>query len=35
LGIEIDEEMVRRLSVGAEPWVAPGFIGIGGEVREW
>jgi len=35
LGIEIDEEQVRRLSKNAEPWVAPGFIGPGGEVREW
>ncbi|KFY99493.1 hypothetical protein V498_00722 [Pseudogymnoascus sp. VKM F-4517 (FW-2822)] len=35
LGIEIDEEMVRRLSVGAEAWVSPGFVGPGGEVREW
>lgn len=35
LGIEIDEEKVRRLSIGAEPWVSPGFIGPGGEVREW
>jgi galactonate dehydratase len=35
LGIEIDEEMVRKLSVGAEPWVASGFIGPGGEAREW
>jgi galactonate dehydratase len=35
LGVEIDEEMVRRLSGGAEPWVASGFIGPGGEAREW
>lgn len=35
LGIEIDEEEVRKLSVGAEPWVSPGFIGPGGEIREW
>ncbi|KAG4413114.1 hypothetical protein IFR04_013731 [Cadophora malorum] len=35
LGIEIDEEQVRRLSAGAEPWVSPGFLGPGGEVREW
>ncbi|KAH6724943.1 enolase C-terminal domain-like protein [Leptodontidium sp. MPI-SDFR-AT-0119] len=34
LGIEIDEEQVRRLSAGAEPWVSPGFLGPGGEVRE-
>ena len=35
LGIEMDEGMIRRLSKGAEPWVAPGFLGPGGEVREW
>lgn len=35
LGIEVDEEMVRRLSVDAEAWVSPGFFGPGGEVREW
>jgi galactonate dehydratase len=35
LGIEIDEEQVRRLSIGTVPWVSPGFIGPGGEVREW
>ena len=35
LGVEIDEAMVRRLSEGAEPWVTPGFVGPGGEVREW
>jgi galactonate dehydratase len=35
LGIEIDEDEVRRLSKGAKAWVSPGFIGPGGEVREW
>jgi galactonate dehydratase len=35
LGIEVDEEWVRRASQGAEPWTCPGFIGPGGEVREW
>ena len=35
LGIEVDEEQVRRLSKGAQAWVTPGFIGLGGEVREW
>lgn len=34
LGIEIDEEQVRRLSKDAVAWVSPGFIGPGGEVRE-
>ncbi|KAG7151288.1 D-galactonate dehydratase like protein [Verticillium longisporum] len=35
LGIEIDEEKIRLLSQGAEPWVSPGFVGPGGELREW
>ncbi len=35
LGVEVDEEMVRRLSRDAKPWVSPGFLGPGGEVREW
>jgi len=35
LGIEIDEEWVRRASKDAQPWVSPGFFGPGGEVREW
>lgn len=35
LGIEIDEDQVRKFSEGAKPWVSPGFIGPGGEVREW
>ncbi|CAO2652201.1 Nn.00g004840.m01.CDS01 [Neocucurbitaria sp. VM-36] len=35
LGIEVDEEMVRRESKNAKAWVSPGFIGPGGEIREW
>lgn len=35
LGIEIDEEQVRRLSKDAAAWITPGFIGPGGEIREW
>jgi galactonate dehydratase len=35
LGIEVDEEEVRRASKGAVAWVSPGFVGPGGEVREW
>ncbi|KAG4425539.1 hypothetical protein IFR04_001236 [Cadophora malorum] len=35
LGIEIDEEQVRRLSKGAVPWISPTFMGPGGELREW
>jgi galactonate dehydratase len=34
LGIEVDEEWVRRES-GGEAWTTPGFVGPGGEVREW
>ncbi|KAF2876698.1 mandelate racemase/muconate lactonizing protein-like protein [Massariosphaeria phaeospora] len=35
LGIEVDEDQVRRLSRDAKAWVSPGFIGPGGEIREW
>lgn len=35
LGIEVDEEQVRSLSQTAKAWVSPGFIGPGGEIREW
>lgn len=35
LGIEVDEEQVRTLSKSAKAWVSPGFIGPGGEIREW
>jgi len=35
LGIEIDEELVRKVSKEALPWVSPIFSGPGGEIREW
>jgi len=35
LGVEVDEDQVREASVGTVAWVSPGFIGPGGEVREW
>ncbi|KAH8593597.1 enolase C-terminal domain-like protein [Bisporella sp. PMI_857] len=35
LGIEVDEEWVRKASKGAVPWVSPSFVGPGGELREW
>ncbi|KAL6711672.1 hypothetical protein ACN47E_004606 [Coniothyrium glycines] len=35
LGIEVDEEWVRRESKDAKAWFTPGFIGPGGEIREW
>ncbi|KAF3032968.1 hypothetical protein E8E12_001775 [Didymella heteroderae] len=35
LGIEVDEEQIRRLSKDSTAWLTPGFIGPGGEIREW
>ncbi|RYP63761.1 hypothetical protein DL770_009308 [Monosporascus sp. CRB-9-2] len=35
LGIEIDEEQVRRLSKDSKAWISPTFVGPGGELREW
>ncbi|USP77776.1 D-galactonate dehydratase [Curvularia clavata] len=35
LGIEVDEDWVRRESKDAKAWFTPGFIGPGGEIREW
>lgn len=35
IGVEVDEEMVRGLSLNTAPWVSPIFVGPGGEVREW
>lgn len=35
LGIEVDEDWVRREAKDAKAWVSPGFIGPGGEIREW
>ncbi|KAH8176307.1 D-galactonate dehydratase [Sarocladium implicatum] len=35
LGIELDEELIRKASKDAVPWVSPGFVGPGGELREW
>jgi galactonate dehydratase len=35
LGIEVDEELVRKASKDAAAWVSPGFVGPGGEFREW
>ncbi len=31
LGIDVDEDQVRRLSRGAQPWTNPGFVGPGGD----
>lgn len=35
LGIDVDEDQVRRLAKNAPSWVTPGFLGPGGEIREW
>lgn len=35
LGIEVNEEVVRSLSTGTKAWRSPGFVGPGGEFREW
>jgi galactonate dehydratase len=35
LGIDVDEEQIIALSRDAKAWVSPGFIGPGGEIREW
>jgi galactonate dehydratase len=35
LGIDIDEDMVRKFSKDAKSWITPNFIGPGGEIREW
>ena len=35
LGIEIDEEVVRRISKDSEHWPVKGFFGDDGSVREW
>ncbi|PWY85996.1 mandelate racemase/muconate lactonizing enzyme family protein [Aspergillus heteromorphus CBS 117.55] len=35
LGIEINEEMVRRISRETEPWLPKEFYGADGGIREW
>ncbi|KFZ25336.1 hypothetical protein V502_00192 [Pseudogymnoascus sp. VKM F-4520 (FW-2644)] len=35
LGIEIDEEMVRRISKDTKPWQCKEFFGPDGSIREW
>ncbi|KAL4806631.1 enolase C-terminal domain-like protein [Aspergillus unguis] len=35
IGIEIDEEMVRRISKDSEPWQPKEFYGPDGSIREW
>ncbi|EEQ83735.2 galactonate dehydratase [Blastomyces dermatitidis ER-3] len=35
LGIDIDEEEVRRVAMTAESWPPKGFYGVDGGIREW
>ena len=35
LGIDIDEEMVRKISAETEPWQCKEFYGPDGSIREW
>lgn len=35
LGIEIDEELVRKVAKTAVPWPLAGFHGADGGIREW
>lgn len=35
LGIEVDEEAVRRVAADTKPWELQGFVGVDGGLREW
>ncbi|KAG9832237.1 mandelate racemase/muconate lactonizing enzyme family protein, partial [Aureobasidium melanogenum] len=35
LGIEVDEEAVRRVAENTQPWLLQGFVGVDGGLREW
>ncbi|KIV96682.1 hypothetical protein PV10_00515 [Exophiala mesophila] len=35
LGIEVDEDVVRRISKSTEPWQPKAFYGEDGSIREW
>jgi galactonate dehydratase len=35
LGIEVNEEVVRRISKLAQPWLPKEFYGVDGAIREW
>lgn len=35
LGIEIDEDMVRKIAAETEPWQCKEFYGPDGSIREW
>ncbi|KAH0367587.1 mandelate racemase/muconate lactonizing enzyme family protein, partial [Aureobasidium melanogenum] len=35
LGIEVDEEAVRKVAENTQPWLLQGFVGVDGGLREW
>jgi len=35
LGIEVDEELVRRVAKDTKPWLPKEFHGVDGSIREW
>jgi galactonate dehydratase len=35
LGIEIDEDLVRKISLETDPWQPKEFFGPDGSIREW
>ena len=35
LGIEIDEDLVRKIAAETEPWQPKEFYGPDGSIREW
>jgi len=35
LGIDVDEEMIRKISAETEPWQCKEFYGPDGSIREW
>lgn len=35
LGIEVDEEMIRKIATETEPWQCKEFYGPDGSIREW
>ncbi|KAF7122001.1 hypothetical protein CNMCM5793_009556 [Aspergillus hiratsukae] len=35
LGIEVDEEVVRRVALNTQPWLCKEFFGPDGGIREW
>ena len=35
LGIEINEDLVRKVAATTKPWDLKGFVGMDGGYREW